>query len=432
MRSLTIALLFAATTALAQRPAPAPPQVRSILVSGGTVHVGDGRTIDEGAVGFREGRIDYVGYAYGVKLAYDTVIDASGKHVYPGLILPDATLGLQEIDQVRATADADEMGDMGQRCVPFRPSQHRFTHHPTVRANRRAARAVVPQGGILSAPAASCNSTPGTGSRPRCATDDGIHLNWAPPSAAWAGGPNAARCSGRREERASKLRDLDRFFVQAKAYAQEPAPLEVDPRLDAMRGLVDSTKTLFVHADLVREIQEAVLFAKRHGVAARPRGWLRCLARGRSAAARPRRGRGAAPVHSLPLRDDDPVDLPYRLPAPLKEKACASGLSYAGEMERMGSRNLAFTAGTAAACWVGQGGRRFGHHPDAAAILGIRDPTEAWRRARAPRSSSAPGMRWTCAATSWRPPSSMAGPSRWTTTRSACTGCKERYRENGR
>ncbi|MEO5584949.1 MAG: hypothetical protein ABIQ75_05800, partial [Flavobacteriales bacterium] len=66
---------FACAALFAQRPSPAPAQSHSILVKGGTVHVGDGRTFDEGAVGFRNGTIDYVGYGYGVKAVYDTVIN---------------------------------------------------------------------------------------------------------------------------------------------------------------------------------------------------------------------------------------------------------------------------------------------------------------------------------------------------------------------
>ena len=374
MRSLTIALLFAATTALAQRPAPAPPQVRSILVSGGTVHVGDGRTIDEGAVGFREGRIDYVGYAYGVKLAYDTVIDASGKHVYPGLILPDATLGLQEIDQVRATADADEVGDMEPevRALPAYNTDSRIT--PTVRANGVLLAQVVPQGGILSGTSSIVQLDAWDWEQAAVRTDDGIHLNWARAFRRmgwWA--ERGEVLKEKEEERASKLRDLDRFFVQAKAYAQEPAPLEVDLRLDAMRGLWDGTKTLFVHADLVREIQEAVLFAKRHGVkrlvlVGGYDAWrVADLLRDHDVDVVLRR------VHSLPLRDDDPVDLPYRLPALLKEKGLRFCLSYAGEMERMGSRNLAFTAGTAAAYGLDKEAALRAVTLDAAVILGIGD-----------------------------------------------------------
>ena len=45
---LLSALLLCATQALAQVPAPAPPQSKSILITGGTVHVGDGKVINDG------------------------------------------------------------------------------------------------------------------------------------------------------------------------------------------------------------------------------------------------------------------------------------------------------------------------------------------------------------------------------------------------
>jgi len=67
-------------------------------------HVGDGTVIDDAAIGFRNGVIDFVGHSYGVKAAYDSTIVAEGHHIYPGLILPDNSLGLHEVDLVRATA----------------------------------------------------------------------------------------------------------------------------------------------------------------------------------------------------------------------------------------------------------------------------------------------------------------------------------------
>ena len=38
------------------------------------------------------------------------VINANGKHVYPGFIMPNTALGLVEIDAVRATDDDSELG----------------------------------------------------------------------------------------------------------------------------------------------------------------------------------------------------------------------------------------------------------------------------------------------------------------------------------
>ena len=67
--------------------------------------MGDGRTIDEGAVGLRAGVIDYVGYAYGVKAAYDTIIDVRGKTVKLGIQSPETTtIYRQEVmDKIRET-----------------------------------------------------------------------------------------------------------------------------------------------------------------------------------------------------------------------------------------------------------------------------------------------------------------------------------------
>lgn len=44
--------------------------------------------------------------------AYDITIDASGKHVYPGFIAPNSTLGLVEIDAVKPSNDEGEIGVM--------------------------------------------------------------------------------------------------------------------------------------------------------------------------------------------------------------------------------------------------------------------------------------------------------------------------------
>ena len=77
---------------------PAPEQTRSILIVGGTAHLGTGDVIADAAIGFRDGKIDYVGRAFQVdKSKYDDVIDATGKEIYPGFIVTNSTIGLQEI-----------------------------------------------------------------------------------------------------------------------------------------------------------------------------------------------------------------------------------------------------------------------------------------------------------------------------------------------
>jgi imidazolonepropionase-like amidohydrolase len=53
-------------------------------------------------------KIDMVADARLVKIditQFDTTIDLSGKHIYPGLIAPNCILGLQEAEAVRQTSD---------------------------------------------------------------------------------------------------------------------------------------------------------------------------------------------------------------------------------------------------------------------------------------------------------------------------------------
>ena len=146
----SIIACFLVASAFGQRPSPAPAQSKSILVKGGTVHVGDGRTFDDGAVGFRNGVIDYVGFEYGVKAAYDTIIDAKGKQIYPGFILPDATLGLVEIDAVRATVDDQEQGllEPEVRTIAAYNADSRVT--PTVRDAGVLLAQITPRGDLIS------------------------------------------------------------------------------------------------------------------------------------------------------------------------------------------------------------------------------------------------------------------------------------------
>ena len=84
-----------------------------ILVEGATLHIGNGSVISTGSVGIENGIITLVkntlAYTYD-KSDWDTVITLNGHHLYPGFVAPNSTLGLTEIDAVRASRDFHEMG----------------------------------------------------------------------------------------------------------------------------------------------------------------------------------------------------------------------------------------------------------------------------------------------------------------------------------
>lgn len=371
--ALLVGIGLAACVA-AQRPSPAPAQTRSILVKGGLVHVGDGRTFADGAVGFRNGTIDFVGYEYAVKSVYDTVIDAKGTQIYPGFILPDATLGLVEIDAVRASVDEQETGRMEPEVRTLSAYNADSRIIPTVRGNGILLAQVAPRGNTISGTSGIVQLDAWNNEDAVVHPDEGIHVNW--PIAFARTGGWAERGTTEKEENSKRekaLADIRSFFLQAKAYAALPAPEKIDLRLDAMRALFMGEKSLYVHADGAREIQEAVLFARemdvRHLVITGGHDAWRVadLLRDKKVDVILQR------LHSLPQREDEDVDLPYRLPALLKERGVRFCLGYSGDMERMGARNLGFLAGTASTYGLSAEDALRSITLDAAAILGIED-----------------------------------------------------------
>ena len=373
MRAAASIIGICAVAALfAQRPSPAPVQTRSILVKGGTVHVGDGRTFDDGAVGFRNGTIDYVGYGYGVKAVYDTVINAPGSQIYPGFILPDATLGLVEIDAVRASVDEAEMGRTEPEVRALSAYDAGSKIIPTVRANGVLLAQIAPRGNVISGTSGIVQLDAWNNNDAVVRAGDGIHLNWpeAFQHTGWWAEPGTTE-KEEADKRAKDLAEIRAFFLRAKAYAELAQPEKTDLRLEAVRGLFNGKRSLFVHTNAVREIQEAVLFAREMGVQRTVivggyDAWrVADLLREKKVDVILQR------LHTLPQREDEDVDLPYRLPALLKERGVRFCLGYSGDMERMGSRNLGFLAGTASAYGLSREDALRAITLDAAAILGI-------------------------------------------------------------
>jgi len=330
--------------------------------------------IDEGAVGFRNGVIDYVGYAYGVVLKYDSIVDVKGQHVYPGFVAVDATLGLAEIDQARATDDLNETGDMTPevRAITAYNTDSRII--PTVRNNGVLLAQIAPRTGTIAGTSCIVQLDAWDNQSAIVRADDGIHMTWprAYQRTGWWAEPGETSAE-KEDERSKQLRELRMVFAEAKAYKEwiRSNPTKVDIRKGALLGLFDGSKTLFVNASVAREIQEAVLFVKEMGIkklviVGGYDAWrVADLLRDNHVDVILRR------LHSLPLRDDEDVDLPYRLPALLQARGIRFALSYTGDKERIGMRNLPFVAGTAAAYGLAKEEALASITLDAARILGI-------------------------------------------------------------
>ncbi|GAB3996416.1 amidohydrolase [Spirosoma daeguense] len=333
---------------LAQNPAPAKPQTKTIALMGATVHIGNGQVIPNGIVLFTNGVITNVVDGTIVKLNLTDVetIDVSGKHVYPGIISPASTVGLQEIGSVRATVDKQETGILNPNVRSLIAYNTDSEIIPTIRNNGVLLTQAMPQGGVVSGSSSVMMADGWNWEDAVLKKDDGIWLNWPTYLAREFNFEDFTSVVRKNERRAQAIEALRTTFMDAKGYSALVNPMPMNLKLESMRGLFTGKQNLYIRADYGKDIIEAVTFAKSLGIpnvvivggeeANRVVGFLK---------------ENNVPVilsalHRLPNREDEDVDLPYRMPGILHNAGVLVGLSYADEWWR--TRNLPFLAGTAA------------------------------------------------------------------------------------
>lgn len=325
---------------------PAPPQSEAISITGATAHIGDGTVVENAVIVFEDGKITALGSDAATK---GRIIDAGGKHIYPGFIAPNKSLGLIEVNAVRASNDQEELGEI----IPHVRSLIAYNAESKVvesmRPNGVLLGQVTPQGGRISGTSSIVQFDAWNWEDAAVKVDDGIHLRW----------PNSFR-QGRwwmGEERGFKpnkdyAKDVDAvatFMNGALAYGKGTAR-ELNPAFAAMQGIFDGTQKLYLYADGEREIIDAVTTAKKGGAkhivlvggyhAYKITDFLK---------------KHEVPVlvqfaHNRPAFDYEDYDLPYKLPKLLVDAGLLVGIQNA-DASNFQTRNLPFYAGQV----VGQG-----------------------------------------------------------------------------
>lgn len=347
----------------------------SVLLKGCVVHTGAGTVYEEGAVGFTDGVIDYVGRAVAApKSGYGEVIDCLGRHVYPALIATNTTLGLTEIMAVRATNDYRETGSLNPNVRAISAYNAESDVVATTLSNGILFAQICPEGGVLSGTSSVVALSGWNWEDAAYHTDEGIHLNW-PAMYKYTGEKKDPKAYVANDDYPEKLRQIRTFFEEAKAYAQRDIPIERDLRMESMRGIFTGEKRLYVHAEFIKEIREITLFKKdfdikKVSLVGGYDSWMAAaLLRESDISVLVRR------VNSLPRLAEDPIDGPYILPAQLAEAKVDFCLQMSGRMEPMHNRNLPFSAGTAVGYGLDKEAALKAITLDAARILGIDDRT---------------------------------------------------------
>lgn len=369
---LYIILLFAGIPAMAQQT-PAPAQSEAILITGATAHIGDGTVLNNSAIGFSNGKITFVGEAAAANRSdFSKVIDASGKHVYPGFIAPNTTLGLVEIDAVKATEDVREIGGV----IPHVRSLIAYNAESKVvesmRPNGVLMAQIVPRGGGISGSSSVVQLDAWNWEDAAVKADEGIHINW-PNSFTrgrwWMGEDPGIKPN---KEYNKHIDDAKSFMKEAQAYLKAPTTPK-NLIFEATKGLFNGTQQLYIHANGEKEIIDAVNFAKAAGIK-KP-----VIINGDEAhKVADMLAANNIPVilhrpHRLPDNDDDDVTQPFQLAKLLTDKGVMVSIGMEGQMERMNTRNLPFYAGTCAAYGLDREKAVQLITGNAAKILGIAD-----------------------------------------------------------
>ncbi len=327
---------------------PANKQETAISIEGATAHLGNGTVIENSLIMFNKGKITFVGRANTKIARQGTVINAKGKHVYPGFIAANASLGLVEIDAVKASNDEREIGIMNPHIRSLIAYNAESKVIESMRPNGVLMAQITPRGGTISGTSSIMQLDAWNWEDAVIKTDDAIHMNWPGSftSGRWWLGEDPALKPSKRY--AKNVDDIKSYFLEAKNYLASNKSI-VNLPFEATAGLFDGTKKLFIHASGQREITDAITMAKALGI-----NNIALV-----------HGQGAESVadllinnnigvildrpHRNPDNEDDAYDYTYTIAKTLTDKGVLVALGMEGQMERMNTRNLPFYAGTFAA-----------------------------------------------------------------------------------
>lgn len=343
----SLLFLFLTITISAQQT-PASKQTTDYSIEGATAHLGNGEIIENSLIMFSNGKLAFVGSALMKIARMGTVINASGKHVYPGFIIANSGLGLGEIDAVRATIDANEIGGMIPHVQSLIAYNAESKVVESVRPNGVLIGQITPRGGIISGTSSIVQFDAWNWEDAAIKINDGIHLNW--PQSFSEGSPWRGEEEGTKPNK-DYLKEVEKiasFVLGGKNYLNgSKAPKNLP--YDALEGLFNGSINLYVHANGVKEITDVVNFCKEMGIS------KLIIVNGNDAyKIADLLAANKIPViieraHRLPNSVDDDYDLPYKTAKLLAEKGVVVAIGMEGNMERMNSRNLPFYAGTCAA-----------------------------------------------------------------------------------
>jgi imidazolonepropionase-like amidohydrolase len=352
---------------------PTPSQKGTFYITNATIHVGNGTVINNGTIKITDGKIVQVGTSIA---SSGDVVDAKGKQVYPGLILPESDLGLKEIaNAVRGSNDYQELGEWNpnvQSAVAYNTDSKIIN---TLKANGIVLTNVAPTGSLIAGTTSVMQLDAWNWEDALYKRNTGIVfympslINRRPR---FFPGRGQQPETDPVKEGLDKIEEVKKFLREAKAYSQEADHTQTNLKFEALKPLFTKQEKLFIHADIVKQLLIAVDFAKEFGIDVVIVGGIESwqiadlLKKNNISVILSRE-------YNLPETEDDDIDQPFKTPFMLKQAGVLFALNDDNDETRY--RNLAFNAGTAAGYGLTKEEALQAITLNAAKILGIDDRT---------------------------------------------------------
>ncbi len=327
---------------------PADKQTADYSIEGATAHLGNGEIIENSLIMFSNGKIVFTGSA-NMKIARrGTVINAKGKHLYPGFIAANTSLGLVEIDAVKASVDADEIGVNNPHIRSLIAYNAESKIVESMRPNGVLMAQITPRGGTISGTSSIVQLDAWNWEDAVIKADDAVHIEWPSSFASgkwWLGEDPALKPN---ENYSKNIENIKSYFINAKNYLASNNEKKHLP-YEATKRLFKGSQKLFIHVNGQREITDAITLAKELGIK------KIVIVHGNEAdEIADILVKNNIPVildrpHRNPNSEDDAYDYTYTIAKVLTDKGVLVSLGMEGQMERMNTRNLPFYAGTFAA-----------------------------------------------------------------------------------
>ena len=370
MKRMTLALqaaaIFGAITA---------PQIAcaATLIEHADVYPVSRAVLPDTAVLIESGKIKAIGAQALAQAGSATRIDATGLRLYPGLISANSSLGLIEIEAVRATVDTAEVGAVNPNARAQIAVHADSDLLPVARAGGVLTALSVPRGDLIAGQSALINLSGWNYEEMTVEPAVAMHLYW--PSTRlpdWLPKPAIEQAL---KAAAESLRVLDTSFTEALAYRAKKALPQAtqDLRLEALQPVLSGDLPLFIHANELTQIRGALTFAAKYK--------LKVTLVGALDAWRVADELKAANVQvilgspfNLPMRRSESYDVLYSAAAKLH----AAGVKIAiagdgGGMDASLEKNIAYLAAQAAAFGLAPTQALRAITLSAAEILGVSD-----------------------------------------------------------